>query len=112
MLGRCIGELRCSSSSNANTVRTAVVGLVAKTQAPSSFEQRAAVVAQEAPDWWVRFDYSYTSAASASALRDDVVSAWTSGAQANRILVGSRVSFHECHHDEGVGACVAVGAVK
>ena len=112
MWSRVQAGLRCSSQANANTVLNSITGLITKTQQPSTFELRNPYIRTETPDFWVHFDVSYSNPIAATTLRDDIVSGWTQGAQANRILTGSWCRIHDCRHDEGVGACVATEAVK
>lgn len=94
---------------DANTVRNAInndlaarlifardVDVAARTVNTSFTETARAITGQ------IRFQ----SAAEADTFADAVVSRWTSGGIANRILAGSFLERHDCTHDSTGSACV------
>ncbi len=93
-------EIRCSSLTNANNVRTTVANFLA---GKSIFAQdKAPVAVQEGSEFFVRADIRFNTRGDADTLRTQIVTNWTTN---SRVLASSRINTHNCGHDEGQGLC-------
>lgn len=96
------GQLFCSTQNNANVVRNFITARIDTMQ---NFELTEPVTAM--PYHGGRFVVNYSilaeSVNAADNLYDYVVTNWTAGAQAARILSGSRIKRTNNYDDEGQG---------
>lgn len=108
MKPRTMVELRCSTSANANNVRTVVANFLA---GKNIFAQdRAPLAIQDDTGWLVMADVRFNARGDADTLRSQIQTNWATNA---RVLTGSKVTTHDCRHDEGQGFCtVDTQAVK
>lgn len=95
--------LLVSSNANGNAVANFVANRI--NQLGEGFTLTAPVLVKSAPGNRLLVNCSVLCAteADAESLFDDIVAAWTSGAQANRIQPGSTVKRTRNYDDEGLG---------
>jgi len=96
---RILCELLMDTEARAIQIRDAIIGdLTGKDVRRSSFNVSG-------PDdlllWLCNGDVEFNVELDAMTWQVKVVSRWTTGALANRILVGSRIHRHRCPHPDG-----------
>ena len=94
------GQLHASSQANANQLAAFIT---AKTDTFPEFDttEPVTVMAYHGGLWLVNFSILADTVVNADDLYDFVVGGWTSGGQANRILVGSTIKRTNNYDDEG-----------
>lgn len=96
---RIIVGLLVGSDADAVTVRDAIAQFL--TDKDKFAVDAAPVVSQdETGVWHVRADVRFNVRLDAENWKSDIQAKWSGSALANRILPGSRVSFHMCPHEQ------------
>jgi len=96
------GQMLCSTQNNANQVRTFVTNRI-NTMQNFELTEPVTAFAYHGGRFMVNFSILADTVTDADGLFDYVVANWTSGGQANRILVGSTIRRTNNYDDEPEG---------